>query len=544
MGSRAPRPRQAPSNAQQDPPAAGHCAPSSAILSGVSELDPTQDRPSVSSAPPTGAMAKMSSAERKKLEKSHPWRDNIEAVAVAIATIVLFKYFVVEAYKIPTGSMQPTLMGNSETGIYDRVIVDKFSYHFRDPDRFEIAVFNYPLDSSKNFIKRIIGMPGEELEIRGGDPWIRPDGEAEFEILRRPRSIQDAQLRRLDTAGEWKMSTGTAGRWKITPESSGDQFTATGRGEATFPRTYESIRDNYVDGYPEGIKDDINTRKKGSNFNDVSDLRARCEIKADSACREVAIELHEGRRRFKFLLPGPTAPAGERARIVATNLSLADPEELLEARVIDGAVRLLAGETVEVEVENLNDRLALRIDGEEVASLEVPAAPDRARSKVTLRIEAPEGSQTLVEDMRVWRDIYYTFDPTRQKISRWTIPEGNYVVLGDNSQDSSDGRDWTLVEFKIEEGERAGETISGNLRDSMSPRPDSNPMYFPKKRKWEQLVLRDSLGERHVFERGEVTRLADKEAPLVPRDLIRGRAVAVVWPLAPQQDVYRWKWVR
>ncbi len=510
----------------------------------MSDPEPTQQKPYVSTAPPTGAMAKASSSESAKPEKSHPWRDNIEAVAVAIATIVLFKYFVVEAYKIPTGSMQPTLMGNSETGIYDRVIVDKFSYHFRDPDRFEIAVFNYPLDSSKNFIKRIIGMPGEELEIRGGDPWVRPDGEDEFTILRRPRSIQNAQLRRLDTAGEWKMSTGTAGRWKIKPGSSGDQFSATGRGEATFPRTYESIRDNYVDGYPEGIKDDINTRKKGSNANQVSDLRARCEIKADSACREVAIELHEGRRRFKFIFPGPTAPAGERARIVATGLNLADPEGLLEAKVDDGAARLIAGETVEVEVENLNDRLALRFDGEEVASLDVPPAPDRARSKVTLRIEAPEGSLTVVEEMKVWRDIYYTFDLTRQKISRWTIPDGNYVVLGDNSQDSSDGRDWTLVEFKIEEGERAGETVSGNLRESMSPRPDSNPMYLPKKRKWEQLVLRDSLGERHVFERGEVSRLADKEAPLVPRDLIRGRAVAVVWPLAPQQDVYRWKWVR
>ena len=195
-------------------------------------------------------------------------------------------------------------------------------------------------------------------------------------------------------------------------------------------------------------------------------------------------------------------------------------------------------------MENLNDRLALRIDGDEVAAAEIPPAPDRARSKVTLRIEAPEGSTTTVDDMKVWRDIYYTFDPTRQKVSRWNIPPGNYVVLGDNSQDSSDGRDWTLVQFQIEEGERAGETVSGNLRESSSPRPDANPLYLPSKRKWEQLVLRDTLGERHVFERGEATRLSDEVAPLVSRDLIRGRAVAVVWPLAPQHDVYRWKWVR
>lgn len=502
----------------------------------MTQPDRPADQPFVSSAPPTGAMAAAAPKGRPSEERSHPWRDNIEAVAVAIATIVLFKYFVVEAYKIPTGSMQPTLMGNAETGIFDRVIVDKFSYHFRDPERFEIAVFNYPLDSSKNFIKRIVGMPGEELMIRGGDPWVRPEGEEEFRVLRRPRSIQDAQLRRLDTDGEWRMSTGTAGRWRIESSSSGDRFATTGRGEATFPRTYESIRDNYVDGYPEGIKGKIDSRKKGSNFNDVSDLRARAEVEADAACRSVELELHEGRRRLRFVLPGPAAPADARARIEVSGLDGDD----LEA-VAEGAGPLTAGRAAEVEVENLNDRLALRLDGEEVAALEIPPAPDRARSKVTLRVEAPADSRTTVDELRVWRDIHYTNDPTRQKVSSWVIPDGNYVVLGDNSQDSSDGRDWTLAHFRVEE---TGDVVSGNLRESLEPRPDANPLYLPSKRNWEQLVVRDTLGERHVFGRGDVTRMKDETAPLVSRDLIRGRAVAVVWPLAPQHDVYRWKWVR
>ena len=87
------------------------------------------------------------------------WRDNIEAGTMAIILAVMFKYFLVEAYKIPTGSMQPTLLGNEDTGIFDRIIVDKLSYHFRDPERFEVVVFRYPLDRSKNFIKRICGMP-------------------------------------------------------------------------------------------------------------------------------------------------------------------------------------------------------------------------------------------------------------------------------------------------------------------------------------------------------------------------------------------------
>ena len=81
-------------------------------------------------------------AEAKAQKKNRPWRDNIEAFTVSIIVIVLFKYFILEAYKIPTGSMQPTLFGwkNEEGGgIYDRILVDKASYHWREPERFEVG---------------------------------------------------------------------------------------------------------------------------------------------------------------------------------------------------------------------------------------------------------------------------------------------------------------------------------------------------------------------------------------------------------------------
>ncbi|MBJ02340.1 MAG: S26 family signal peptidase, partial [Planctomycetes bacterium] len=73
----------------------------------------------------------------KARQQGHPWRENIEAITMAIVVAILLKYFIVEAYKIPTGSMQPTLMGNTDTGVFDRVLVDKLSYHYRDPERWE-----------------------------------------------------------------------------------------------------------------------------------------------------------------------------------------------------------------------------------------------------------------------------------------------------------------------------------------------------------------------------------------------------------------------
>ena len=56
----------------------------------------------------------MARSKSGKKGDGRPWRENIEAITVSVIVIVLFKYFVLEAYKIPTGSMQPTLMGWSD----------------------------------------------------------------------------------------------------------------------------------------------------------------------------------------------------------------------------------------------------------------------------------------------------------------------------------------------------------------------------------------------------------------------------------------------
>ena len=103
--------------------------------------------------------------------RSRPWRDNLEAVTIALVVAVLFKYFVGEAYKIPTGSMQPTLFGwqgDEAGGVFDRILVDKASYHWRDPERFEVVVFRYPHDQKIDYIKRIVALEGDVVEVRAG----------------------------------------------------------------------------------------------------------------------------------------------------------------------------------------------------------------------------------------------------------------------------------------------------------------------------------------------------------------------------------------
>lgn len=507
----------------------------------------------VSSAPKTSALAGETPKPKKGGgDKAHPWRDNIEAITISIVTIVLFKYFVLEAYKIPTGSMQPTLMGNEETGIFDRVIVDKLSYHYRDPERFEIAVFKYPLDSSKNYIKRIIGMPGERLRIENGDVFVTPPGETEERVLRRPRAIQDAQLKRLETDNEWGLRGAASKSWKVEHRSSGDRIVAvtgdTGgvprQAAATFPgRTYSSITDDYLDGYPKGIKDKVIDDRKNSNMFSVPDLRVRARVEADAECTHVAVVLHEGGRRYRFVLPGPAAPADQQARIEAVGLDPALGPNQTYA-VPDEPLRLTAGKGLDLEVQNLNDLLTMRVDGEEICQLEIPPGARRAESSVTLEVDAPTGKGAVLDDVRVWRDIHYTVQAPQQR-GEWLIPEGHYLVLGDNTQDSSDARDWTFAQFELQDGEES-EVIRGSRRGGAQVRPDSNPFPVGTATRPDFWVFHDDLGERHVIYPETSRRLPDTDemASFVPRDLIRGRAVLVVWPFAFWHDVYRLKWVR
>ena len=120
-----------------------------------------------------------------------PWRTIVDwglTIAIAVAAVLLVKAFVVNPYKIPSASMEPTFhcaesSGQGCMGNYnDRVIANRFIYHFRDPKRGDIVVFDPPADvvsacgAGGTYVKRIIGLPGDEISQRDGVVFI--DGEA------------------------------------------------------------------------------------------------------------------------------------------------------------------------------------------------------------------------------------------------------------------------------------------------------------------------------------------------------------------------------
>ena len=108
---------------------------------------------------------------REKKNKS-VFREYFEAIVIAILLALFIRTFVVQAFKIPSGSMLPTLL------IGDHLLVNKFTYGikvpftgkmlvpFKSPQQGDVVVFRFPKDRSIDYIKRVIGTPGDTIEIK------------------------------------------------------------------------------------------------------------------------------------------------------------------------------------------------------------------------------------------------------------------------------------------------------------------------------------------------------------------------------------------
>lgn len=180
----------------------------------------------------------------KKKPEADATRETVESVVVAFILAFLFRTFEAEAFVIPTGSMAPTLYGqhrdvfckqcgvrfasgaSDEFGpqatfeedrthtsycpncrypnfVYkdepftgDRILVSKFPYDYRDPEPWDVVVFKWPEGPKINYIKRMVGLPGQEIRLEDGDVLVRPAGSSKpWQILRKAPDKQfDLQM--------------------------------------------------------------------------------------------------------------------------------------------------------------------------------------------------------------------------------------------------------------------------------------------------------------------------------------------------------------
>jgi len=141
------------------------------------------------------------------IKKKSTFREYAEAIIVALVLALFIRTFVVQAFKIPSGSMEPTL----EIG--DHILVNKFIYGIKlpftsisllplgNPKRGEVIVFIYPLDTSKDFIKRVVAVEGDTVKIVNKKLYINGAEVDDSHAAYKENTIFAAEIQKRDNFG-------------------------------------------------------------------------------------------------------------------------------------------------------------------------------------------------------------------------------------------------------------------------------------------------------------------------------------------------------
>ena len=108
-------------------------------------------------------------------------KDWVVSIVIAVVLAMIIRTFVVELYLVDGPSMRPTLQHAQ------LLVVNKFIYHFRAPEKGEVLIFRYPKDPSRDFIKRVIAVPGDTIEIKDGNVFVNGELQNEDYILSKCR---------------------------------------------------------------------------------------------------------------------------------------------------------------------------------------------------------------------------------------------------------------------------------------------------------------------------------------------------------------------
>lgn len=416
-------------------------------------------------------------------------RQTIEFLIALSLAIMVFRTFTAEAYVVPTGSMAPTLLGNHEEvacpscGIRfalgidedgragqpvcpncgedkldgvpivpcsgDRLLVQKGLYDFKRPRRWEVAVFHFPAEPTQAYVKRVVGLPGESIQILRGDIYI--NGKIARKSLQEQRAIripvydsqyvsQDANRVPRFIFRHGRPQSGLTSAWRTEgPLLIHDPAEATENATDWVEyRHRDPDRAQYTPIY------DFNPYNGGElrGENRVPDLMLEARLIVGNDVPTVDVRLNSGADRFLITLPFhedalPQVRRNNQAVALAHAVPIpSTPGTPPSSRVLEASI--------------MDHRLSVSLDG---VPLFDPVDYDNPAvgygSDVSpIGVGVRRGSLTI-ERFKVFRDVYYTSALANTPKRPFGVDEpyklglDSFFVLGDNSSVSNDSRFWS-----------------------------------------------------------------------------------------------------
>jgi signal peptidase I len=439
----------------------------------------------------TSQDSKKSPSKRQSQEGT---RETVEAVAIAFILAFVFKTFEAEAFVIPTGSMAPTLYGrhkevicegcgleytvgasqeiDQESGVLnpeqrvsqsrcpncryrneilsapvfngDRIVVNKQVLNYR---RFDVVVFKNPEEPHVNYIKRLVGLPGETVRIRQGDiqtrkaesdPWdvqFKEDAERQRDIQLLvyddnfpPRELLAAGVPERWSPAQFLETDKAVGGWPRTEnawtaDSEKRTYTVDSSGKTPHWLRYRHLVPNAQVWYEvrsgTDEKSPVNAQLIADfcSFNDdddeiywVNDLTVEFNVTIDTvtADGQLTLELEEGLRTARCVI-NPESGTAE-VTVFRRDRDESVPQEQESIATVQTGIQGTG--SYEIAFANVDDRLCLWVDGDLIPlgekahlshyDLNVPSYRDLAPVGI-----ASSGLKATVSDLKIRRDIYY-----------------------------------------------------------------------------------------------------------------------------------------
>jgi signal peptidase I len=383
--------------------------------------------------------------------------------------LLLLRAVVEETFHVPSGSMAPALRGHHRVcvcpqcghevavgervgarkafcpncGLFpvpmesareiagDQIQVDRSAFLVRSPSRWEIVVFRL---LGSVFIKRLLGLPGEELRIHDGDVYING------KLLRKSLAEARAMCVLIFDHANAPKTVGWKDRWESEPRGSLPQkdegilmldgrltpATLTYRNFLLSADKCEPIRDEYA--YNGGVHADSEC---------VHDFLIETEIEGGSGRGSLSLRLCDGRDWVEVLVPigmsGPVEMFAWPIRIPEQTRKLADAQNNLSLRT---------GQRYRIEFAFVDRRVSLAVDGRIWLSADMPAVKNRGGVERPFQVRA-DGVQVSMQRFRLYRDVHYGQQGTHAVGGKSVrLAADQYFMLGDNSSNSEDSRFW------------------------------------------------------------------------------------------------------
>jgi len=406
-------------------------------------------------------------AERKP-ESFGVWlKENIEAIVIAFIMALVIRCFCIEVFKIPSSSMEPTLLGDisenhSRNGCPfenyhvspggDRIMVTKYFYSFSPIERYDVLVFKFPLNHAKNFIKRVVGLPEEWLKIHRGNLFVSKEEKGTYQIARRTLRTQDSiwiepqetnHFLAKDEAfwKSWQQEVVTGRRAQAKAEiRDGELVTQEVSGERSLSFTY---RNQFLN--------------DGNTSQPVDDQRIVFEFELTSPKGQVFAEIVNAYGRFEVVLDTEGTswlhhyPPDKAGTVTSQPTGKSDLKDL----------QLSMDRRVKLELSTFDGVAYVRINDGERARITFIDKFEDIREDATLSRRIAFGSRGAtirMKNLALGRDIFYKGKDGREGAIRDDEPvhidKGQYLMMGDNVANSHDSRAWIEETFELKDGRR------------------------------------------------------------------------------------------